>query len=114
MIDGPAIAHQNIGQYAGDRRANLAGCAVGVDLHQWLVATYGVADVFEPSPDRQFDVGLKVGWYEYFRHHWIDPSIFILIRNRHDGERDEMRSAKAERPAADYQRKRFARRAMLN
>jgi hypothetical protein len=36
VVDGPAVSHQNVGQYAGDRRANLAGYVVGVDLDQWV------------------------------------------------------------------------------
>jgi hypothetical protein len=37
--------------------------------HVQAITVNRVTDVFEPSPDRQLDVGLQVARYDYFRHH---------------------------------------------
>jgi hypothetical protein len=68
-INGLPVAHRNFRQYAGSRCANFVGQAVGVDFDQRLVAADWIPNALEPSPDRQLDVGLYVGWYSYFRYH---------------------------------------------
>jgi hypothetical protein len=67
-INEPPVAHKNFRQYAGSRRANFVGQAVGIDFDQRFVEADWIASALEPSPERQLVVGLYVGWHSYFRY----------------------------------------------